>query len=295
MSEILIRISVFVAYLLFFFPALAIVNGKDVTSKDWKNKTVESVVVQVSIELEPREYQARYKESKICTGVILNQRLVMTAAHCMSKGSTVRVYQTRSVDQGESYPVERILKMTGSQEVSDFFDQKSRQADIAILVLREPLRGSFQNVVLPRTTQLHPSSQGLFVIGYGRSSLTRKNLNSPDYKLRKGVTDQFTVLDQVITVDPSNGRPGVCEGDSGGPLLESLQSGDFLLWGTAVSVGSSPGTAGLVSEEKQRQKVSTPQEIFKKNPKLDLCKRSSFYLKTQVILPWINKVIAMYP
>lgn len=273
----------------------AIVNGQDVTKEDWKNKTVESVVVQISSKISNRTSGVTLNEERICTGSILTPKLVLTAAHCFSSNGTVKVFQGRSLNQGPFYQVEKILKMTGNQDVSDFKSKELRQADVAILVLKEPIQGGFKAVKLPSLSNLTSVTKELYVIGYGRDSLTLRNLENPYYSLRKGKTDQFEFLDQMIKIDPTNGRPSICEGDSGGPLLEVQDTGEIVLWGSAVSVGFSPKAAGLIAEDAQKKEIKTPEEIFRDNPKADLCQRPGAYLRTQAILPWIEKVKQLYP
>lgn len=140
-----------------------------------------------------------------CSGVAISADVVLTAAHCVPSGQTIRVGTPRipwtTVDETIRHP--------------DFIADKPRVADLALLKLSRP--------VLSETARLtaRPVSAGkpLSVVGYGIADDGKQDMRLRMVALT--LKAQASGLLQLARSDAaSGGNPGAaCGGDSGGPVF----------------------------------------------------------------------------
>lgn len=140
----------------------------------------------------------------VCSGVAIGADLVLTAAHCVPSGQTIRVGTPRilwtTVDETIRHP--------------DFVADKPRGADLALLKLSRP--------VLSETARLtaRPVSAGkpLSVVGYGIADDGKQDMRLRMVALT--LRAQASGVLQLARSDAASGNPGAaCGGDSGGPVF----------------------------------------------------------------------------
>jgi secreted trypsin-like serine protease len=192
----------------------------------------------------------RGEEEGQCSGTVVAPNLVLTAGHCaenmqsgvVNEASGYRV-TTGNVDwaapaaERQESDVTRVI-------VCSCFDRRTLVGDVALLQLTTPTTapavtlGSSPRVATPATfagwgktfpAQEAPMEvlQWAHTVAQGAASCERE-------------TSLFSPASEVCAIDPPERRTGVCEGDSGGPLLTV----DPSAVGGMVEVGVASHTSG---------------------------------------------------
>ncbi|XP_042899849.1 proclotting enzyme [Parasteatoda tepidariorum] len=211
-------------------------------------------------------YVRRRGISAECGGVLVTNKHVVTAAHCIvssRRGTTMRPSQLRvrlgdhnidTTDDGADpidISVQNIIKF-------DSFDLRTFQNDIAILVLRDTV--TFTEHITPicipfdvfREDDL--SQRNAFVAGWGTLSYAGPSSSTlQEVQVRIWENDKCKVVfRREVPITGANlcagdGDKDACRGDSGGPLMLAHQDGKFYLIGL-VSFGkkcAEPGVPGV--------------------------------------------------
>lgn len=162
-----------------------------------------------------------------CSGVVLTQDLVLTAAHCLVTPDKYGIFghigatPSRLADVTETVPHPQFKR-----------DAKPGVADLALLKLSKPLPSSFA----PAFFDMRPVAIGdrMIVVGYGvAAGKDKKSFGTPRMAT-------LTVYDRTDTLlmlrDQTSNSIGSCFGDSGGPAF-SIRGGVPALAGV-VSAGN---------------------------------------------------------
>lgn len=164
-----------------------------------------------------------------CTGVVLAQSIVLTAAHCIVPGE--KLWVGDSVGAGsQSIAPSRLSAVDEIVPHPLWSRRDTRSPDLAILKLATPLPDRF----IPATLGARHIAEGdnLIAAGYGKTSTEEKK---PPLELRAvllQVTRAFRGW--AILTSVSEDRAGGAPGDSGGPLF--AYRGMHTLVGLIVSV-----------------------------------------------------------
>jgi hypothetical protein len=176
--------------------------------------------------------------AEACTGTLIDESAVVTAAHCLADGYRYFVSFKSSVDLGQT------AEANGFLPVDKF--QRNDQYDVGVLELSRPESG-IEPADLPAVGALKGSVKGdsFTHVGYGLNSVssrrqpgssavtefTRRTLTSPMSRLSK--TQLYT-----------NNREGsICNGDSGGPVFEGevvMALGNYVANGRCQGTNSGP-------------------------------------------------------
>lgn len=193
----------------------------------------------------------------LCTGIVINQDLVLTAAHCLEPGLNYKLYEL----DAERNPVFHDLAKTvvHPRFSRATFDANRATADIALLKVATPLPAKFVPATLAGPRSRVAVGERFIVVGYG---VTAPRDNRTAAVLRRAdliATGQPGNL-QLRLFDPATkgDTPGLgaCTGDSGGPAYEE-RNGKRLVygvisWTTGPKLGS--GCGGLTGV--------TPLELY---------------------------------
>jgi hypothetical protein len=224
---------------LYCLPALALVGA------DIADRTVQRYTVVIA------------SQKGRCSGVVLAQDIVLTAAHCILPGEKFNVGGTIG---GGNQPLQAFLFSPVDQAIIHplYKPADSGSPDLAMLKLAKPLPDRF----IPATLNARGLSVGddLIAAGFGK---TAERNSRPGAVLRMvllRVSDSFRGWVMLASVgDDASGGAG---GDSGGPMF-SYRGGMHSLVGIIVAVSPTRTKAVALSAhydwiKETMAKLSTP-------------------------------------
>src|SRR5262245_34156337 len=150
-----------------------------------------------------------------CTGVVLAQDLVLTAAHCVYATHFVGIFGPVA---GRLFRLAEVMQ-TVLHPLYDPAKDKGRVADLALLKLGKPLRNTFVPAFLsPRPA---PPRARVVLVGYGMSSAGNRTTSGTARMTMLRVLNQLNNLLMLSDDTPSAAgvRLGGCGGDSGAPAF----------------------------------------------------------------------------
>jgi Trypsin len=141
-----------------------------------------------------------------CTGVVLAQDIVLTAAHCMEAGS-LRVYLSFS-------PVV-LIDVTHAVPHPLYNASQRGSPDLAILKLARPLPDGFRPAFIdPR---LPNEGADLIIAGYGKSTENDGKAGPILRAVLQHIANRYSTYLTLTGIGESNA--GAAPGDSGGPVF----------------------------------------------------------------------------
>ena len=206
-----------------------------------------------------------FRKFGLCSGVILHERYILTAAHCTTNIQESRVIFTHDVNQAlssnqiyqiQDFKIPDEYRESRKREIAKGVpsgpSNRSNRYDLAILKLTRPIEGAktLPNYFTdPNTVSYMTQSEDAkmtaegYVAGYGRISEYNRFAEDPRFK-QESFTDgppplNGTLMKATFTLniaDFSNQviqrsqrySTGVCGGDSGAPLFIDRGGNDYL-------------------------------------------------------------------
>lgn len=173
-----------------------------------------------------------------CTGVLIDEYTLLTAAHCLVKenfpnNKTVEIYWGNRKRQKYKYRIAHTEKHPlASSQYANY--------DIAVVILAYPIKKDLNFFPIVKSSEelkiLAPVNSSARVIGFGRTKNSRREKNKlkkyADITIRRYVSDLIQMND--LGVDS-------CNGDSGGPVFVS-SNGKWHLAATVVGGSKKCGT-----------------------------------------------------
>ncbi len=193
----------------------------------------------------------------LCTGIVLAQDLVLTAAHCIDPELAYKLYELDAARKPTFRDVAKVV--VHPQFSKQTFAANRATADVALLKLAEPLPAKFSPATLATPRPRVALGEKFIVAGYG---VTVRGDNNTAGVLRHATLAATGVPGniQLRLYDPATKGEmpglGACTGDSGGPVYEN-RGGQFVVYGV-VSWSTAPkaedGCGGLTG--------ITPLELY---------------------------------
>ena len=210
-----------------------------------------------------RKYGKTFYHS--CGGSILNERWVVTAAHC-AKGVTVKSMRVVAGDHNRnvSEGVEQAVNVSRSV-IHPGYDSGTLENDIALLELSPPLilssarRTAAVALFTPAHREAGLSAPGAVAIISGWGDTTEGG-SLPDVLQfaeipvvteaeARAVYGDTSIVESMLPAGYDAGGVDTCQGDSGGPLVIEGPNGPLLAgltsWGTGCA---RPGIPGIYTE-----------------------------------------------
>lgn len=167
-----------------------------------------------------------------CSGVVLAQNVILTAAHCVAGVADTRAHYRA----GDGAPVlVDIAAIAAHPEFrANAVKTRERSIDLALVRLAKPLPPSFAPASLARQTL--GEGEAVTLAGFG---VTRSDDPSTSGALRAAALAVRAPLSRILLwAKGADGRTGACTGDSGGPIFDA--AGDLV----AVTAWASGGVSG---------------------------------------------------
>ncbi|KAJ8673926.1 hypothetical protein QAD02_005188 [Eretmocerus hayati] len=194
-----------------------------------------------------------------CGGSIIAPKFVLTATHCLFKGS-----------QRNDYDHVNVLSSDGQSEISHYFakiipypttcnhDNNFCTFDISVIVLREPIANA-RTISLPPKGLEIPSGTSIQAFGWGENEYAKMSwtLRTALVKTISCYNNWYDRMMPYICIDPS--ISSTCPGDSGGPVVY----GDYLVG--IISAYYPPCGSGIAFFTKVSQYVDWIEKVMSEN------------------------------
>jgi hypothetical protein len=169
-----------------------------------------------------------FNKRGMCSGAVLAQNLVLTAAHCtVNLGKDLRIAEKPLID------------VTGVAVHPRYTPEMLSAPDLALLKLSRALPPHLAPVLL--NTQPVAEGESLFIVGYGNGEKNEKRVSFTPRMAMLAVSVRSADLLTLIDPDHSglvlagrDGKIGGCNGDSGAPAF-TIRAGVAALAGVLVA------------------------------------------------------------
>jgi len=206
--------AAFAVVLTFALPASAMVGGAPAVDASYRS-----------------EVMILSSRGNLCTGIVLKQELVLTAAHCIEPGLTYKLYEL----DAERKPIFHDLAKTvvHPRFSKAAFDANRATADLALLKLTTPLPAKFLAATLSAPRARVAIGEPFAIVGYGVTA-PRDNRSAAVLRRAELIATGKPGNLQLRLFDPATKGEthglGACTGDSGGPVYEE-RDGKRLVYG----------------------------------------------------------------
>ena len=205
-------------------PALAVIGGRD-------GGPVEASTLMV--------LNAR---GGVCTGIVLSPRAILTAAHCVSGGTDVRVHWKDGASAPVLIPPASVTLHPGYD--GEAIAARRRSIDMALLRMAAPLPQRFTPATL-LDGGLPRLGSSVTLTGYGVSREGEATSTGTYRSIALAAVEPYGPGRLLIWAQAGKPGGGACQGDSGGPMVSD--AGEVVAV-SSWSTGPSGRKCGLLSQ-----------------------------------------------
>lgn len=211
------------------FPAGAVVGPSDDGSR------LSAFVVMVLSRSGPK--------AGFCSGIVLSQQAILTAAHCVPSGADLRIHFRGADGTPVLLSVAATLSHPGYRP--DAVRSRERSIDLALVRLASPLPDRFRPAQIASAPSDSGEGASFRIAGYG---VTKEGDGASSGRLRVATLEARAPLSQLLlwARDPHHLGTGACTGDSGGPILEA--GSDTVAALTLWSAGEGKARCGALTQ-----------------------------------------------
>lgn len=207
----------------------------------------------------PYQISLRSNYEHVCGGAIISDRIVITAAHCITQPNPQqpKIYLIQA--GSTKYVNDDKAQLRGVVKIVRHENYTARYAlnDIAILLLERPLdfNESIQPIDLPAKNEEMKDGTNVFVSGWGEVyenhgeiSDTLQFVEVPIVSNEKcGHIYRNRITENMLCAGVTGGGYDACQGDSGGPLAKNNKLYGLVSWGFGCARPGRPGVYASVS------------------------------------------------
>lgn len=206
----------------------AIIGGQLVSLGDPDQNLVTKLLIQ------------RSEGDSICTGTLISDHVILTAAHCVEAAAPEEVEAHFLTSEGCPVDHRKSIRIKMNRLVihKDFDRTPQSLSDLALIYLEKKAPSDQQRIV-PIKNGERPSSDQVLFIGFGITGEDRKDSQALRRVYKSHSTDLHPRPRSVV-VDQRD-RAGFCRGDSGAPILGEVFGETRILAVNSANVGKKTG------------------------------------------------------
>ncbi len=216
----------------------------------------------------PAPSQPKQYSVSRCTGTILDEDLILTAAHCLADEMVIMFGTDMNVTNVKTVPVTAAMAAPHSM----FQDPSGNTWDIgdgAVLRFEGGLPKGYMRTSMAQAAVGIQQGETVSVAGYGISALkvpgAPKKDDSGVLKKAELVAEDLWYVPNMVQLAQAKNQ-GICSGDSGGPSYATRNGADYL-WGVAHAVGGGLPQQDDEEEEGPTAGVPAIPGVTKKPPR----------------------------